>query len=287
MCVKDEADLLPQVYPHVRNLVDYLYVYEDGSTDGTWDIVKDADYAIRKVDDTRPLMARPNYYHLLEKIKKDFKGEEVWCFITMGDRFFLNKTPQEMIQDIGSYDAIEGVQLDFLRHRADPWTIENDPWPDYSNIRKICHWAEIDERCIVAFKLADNLTYEDAIYPWPGGYKFVKFAKAIYSVDMPFLEHQGRRSPKGFIHRYTSGSRIVSKKYIWDFSSFEKAIRSKEDWFAPYKVMPWIDNSTLDYLVWMANCELYGQHNINNHSYFFWGLETAYKMLGLPERKDI
>ena len=131
MAVKDEADLLPQVYPHIRNLVDYLYVYEDGSQDDTWELVKDSDYAIRQVDDTnRPKIARPNYYHLLEKVKQDFKNEDVWCFITMGDRFFLNQTPEEIVDRAGNLNAVEGVQLDFLRHRCDPWTEENDPFPD-------------------------------------------------------------------------------------------------------------------------------------------------------------
>ena len=91
MCVRDEADLLPEVYPHIKELVDEIYVYDDGSTDDTWGLVKDADYAIRREDDTNRLsIPRPNYHHLLEKIKEnhDIEEEDVWAIITMGDRFF-------------------------------------------------------------------------------------------------------------------------------------------------------------------------------------------------------
>jgi len=293
MCVKDEADLLPQVIPHLEPLVDYLYAYDDGSTDDTWKYVKHVDYSIRKVDDKTRIdhpHNRANYHHLLEKIKADFKGEDVWVVITMGDRFYLNQTPREIVERAREFDAVEGVQLDFLRHRLDPWTKENDPFPDMSNIRQLCRWYKFDERCIVIYKMHDRLSYLSSKYPWPRGLKNVQYkARAMghmLSLDMPYLEHQGRRSPKHCVWKYTSGSRRVSRKYDpAHFASFDAVMEHKKEIYEQYRLFPWTDGSNLDKLVEHFN-------DINwkpkpNRRYFFWGMEEMAKTNPLPPREDV
>jgi hypothetical protein len=297
MCVKDEVDLLPQVYPHIRELVDYLYVYEDGSQDDTWDYVKDADYAIRKVDDKDRLeIRRPNYHHIFEQVKKDFRGEEVWCFLTMGDRFFLNKKPRQLVEEakeVGD-SSIHGVQLDFLRHRLDPWTEENDPYPDLSNIRNLNRWVRWDEYCVVGFRMYDQLSYLKAKYPWPRNWPPEQ--KAQYqihevnntlTVEMPFLEHQGRRTPKAILERAASGARpISSRKYTSrDYSSYVPFLETAAFTYLPYKVIPWIDNSTLVDVVQLHNAD--GLKDKACRRYFFQGVEYAAKVAGVPPRSDL
>lgn len=299
MCVKDEADLLLQVYPHIRERVDHLYVYEDGSQDGTWDIVKDADYAIRKVDDKNRLnIARPNYHHLLERIKKDFGSEEVWVVITMGDRFFLNKTPRQIVQGAREtgrgFPVVEGVQLDFLRHRVDPWTEENDPWPELSEIRSICRWFKFDEKCVVAFELHPQLSYMSSKYPWPrnmpAGWEVQYGARAMdwkLSTEMPFLEHQGRRTPKAAMWRIDSGSRkrSIHKHLSQDFSSYEAVLRTIPGMYMQYKLFPWTSNDCLAEFV-----DLYNAGNLNvktSRRYFHWGIEYMVKRFPLPPREDL
>jgi hypothetical protein len=285
MCVRDEADLLPEVYPHIRGLVDALYVYDDGSRDDTWDIVKDADYAIQRERDVdRPVMPRPNYHHLLEKIKEDYDvdNEEVWAVITMGDRFFLNKTPRQIVEDAraGGYDAVEGVQLDFLRHRMDPWTEDNDTWPEYDPpLRHQCRWFRVDERCIVAFKVTKELSYMEAKYPWPKGIKNVQYAASAMedslSLDIPYLEHQGRRSPKAAMWRYGSGSRPIGKKYQhWDLSTFESTSQALKLHFQNYRLFPWDGLHSLKTLVEWWNIPEF--HKRANLRWFFKGLEVGH-----------
>jgi len=228
MCVKDEADLLPLVYPHIREQVDYLYVYDDFSQDNTWELVKHSDYAIRAVDDlARIQIPRPNYHHLLEKIKDNFAGEEVWVFITMGDRFFMNKLPVQIVEEANA-DIVEGVQCDFLRPPWDPWTEENDPWPDCSKIKEICTYPKPSENCIVAYKLYNWMSYLEAAYPWPSGLGKCKVQyKGESHFNKPWLAHYGRRTPKAHMWRYASGSRKQSIKYKdWDLSSVESTIRT-------------------------------------------------------------
>jgi len=248
MCVKDEADLLGQVFPHIRGNVDLIYAYDDGSIDDTWNYIKHADYSIRRIDDKNRLPTdRGNYHHLLEKLKEDFPSEEVWCFITMGDRFFINKTPRQIVEEAESFRSVEGIQLDFLRHKDDPWTEENDPFPNYSNIRNICNWVRVDERCIVAFKLNESLSYEDSNYPWPKGIGIPQFSNFHFATkDMPFLEHQGRRSPKGFMWRHTYSRPLGIKYKHVDFSSFQKVLETNSMIYSPTDVIYWNNGKALN-----------------------------------------
>jgi len=292
MCVKDEADLLPQVYPHIRESVDYVYAYDDGSQDDTWEQIKHSDYAIRRIDDKiRPTMDRPQYHHLLERIKSDFRNDDVWVFITMGDRFFLNKKPRQIVEEAKGHDVVSGIQLDFLRHRMDPWTEENDIWPDMRNIRHICRWMKYDERCIVGFKLRHNLTYVGSKYPWPRGLASLKVqynsppGRDLITSDMPFFEHQGRRSPKSVMWRIDSGSRVMSKKYAFDLSSYATVMETMRRYYNPYKIFPWIDNSSLHLLIKVNNDPKYDDRGIAR--IFYRGLESGYKDSPLPHRRDI
>lgn len=295
MCVKDEADLLPEVYPHINGLVDELFVYDDGSQDGTWDIVKNASYAIRKNQDTnRQQIHRPNYHHLLEKIKQEFnyKKEEIWVVITMGDRFFLNKTPKQIVTEAGDFPAVEGIQLDFLRHRLDPWTEENDTYPIWpTSLRQTCRWFKFDERCIVAYKVNDQISYLQSKYPWPRSVGIPKYGytamEGKLSIDMPFLEHQGRRSPKACMWRHSSGSRPLGKKnQHLDISSFEAVKTNIPQFYDPYKIFPWIDLDSLNTLIEWYNLDEFRDNRINQ-KWFFKGAEMLMSKSKLPPRKDL
>lgn len=269
MCVKNEADLLPQVYPHIRENVDLIYAYDDGSTDNTWDFIKHSDYAIRRVNDhARENIWRPNYHHLLNRIFGDFNGskEEIWIVITMGDRFFLNKKPRQIVEEARGFDCVHGIQLDFLRPSIDPWTEKNDPAPDMSKIRHLARWFRHDERCVVAYKLQPQLSYRKSKLPWPRGLAAsnVQYGGLGISIDMPFLEHQGRRTPKAYRARGKEPSDVF---------------------FKADDLLPWVDNSSLELLVDMENN---AHWNVPPRAkYFRMGLEYMAKKGALPPRRDI
>ncbi len=271
MCVKDEADLLPEVLDHFDGELDTVYAYEDGSIDDTYKILKshpNVGYIKRKKNDTERLdIMRPNYHHLLERIKQDYEGEEVWVVSAEGDRFFLNKKPRQIVEEAeaGGYVTVHGTQLDFVRHRSDPWTEENDTWPEYgSSLREICKWFLWDENCVVAWKLSPERSYLESKYPWPRGghtkeqYRLDgrwtgKLSGGELTIDRPFLEHQGRRSPNAFKWRIDNGSRPLSRKINMPVVSFETIMDLKGLTYHSWKCLPWVDNSSLIQFVEMYN----------------------------------
>lgn len=297
MCVKDEADLLPEVLDHLEGKVDEIYAYDDGSIDGTLDILKRSKiitYIMSKELDTNRLnIARPHYHHLLEEIREEYASEEVWIVITMGDRFFLNKMPRQIVVEAraGGYTTVNGVQLDFVRHRADPWTEENDTFPDYpESLRKICKWFKWDEECVVAYRLSDESSYLEAKYPWPrGGHTKVQYAKGEtgekLSMEIPYLEHQGRRSPNAFKWRIESGSRKLSSKINLPSTSFKDIQEKQKKWYAQWKLIPWVDTSSLEQLILMYNEEEW-KFKAKKRSY--WDpLEANILVNGSHMRKDL
>jgi hypothetical protein len=302
MCVRDEADLLPEVLEHLDGKLDGIYAYDDGSQDGTGNILLESPQVTylmaRTADRNRPIMDRPHYHHLLEKIKEDYdyENEDVWVVITMGDRFFLNKTPREIVAGAGEFPGVEGIQLDFLRHRLDPWTEENDTWPVYpESLRKICRGVSVDERCIVAYKVTNEVTYIDAKYPWPRAIGVPQYAKEnmmgehgkpLISLDMPFLEHQGRRSPKAVMDRIASGARRLGQKYKhYDLSTYESTVDCYRRTYSGYRLFPWVGLESLVPIVeWQNEIRF---HDRVNQRWFFKGLEVAWGASPLPERTDI
>ena len=297
MCVKDEADLLPEVLEHLDGELDALYAYDDGSQDDTGNILLESSqvtYLMAKAAHRDRLdIARPHYHHLLEKIKQDYEGEEVWVVITMGDRFFLNKAPRQIAEEAEAcgYTTVNGIQLDFLRHRADPWTEENDTFPHYAeSLRQICKWFKFDEECVVAYKLSDDRSYVDAKYPWPrGGHTKVQYVTkesgGNISTEMPYLEHQGRRSPNAFKWRVESGSRKLSSKINLPSTSFADIQEKQKKWYLQWKLIPWVDASSLHQLVMMVN-EPEWRFKAKKRS--FWEpLEEGILKDGSHKRKDI
>ena len=297
MCVKDEADLLPEVLEHLEGEVDTIYAYDDGSVDDTYKILKShpgVGYLMRKQDDTERLnIARPHYHHLLEKIKQAYEGEAVWIVITMGDRFFLNKKPRQIVEEAeaGEYTTVNGIQLDFVRHRADPWTEENDTFPHYEkSLRQICKWFKWDEDCVVAYKLSPERSYLEAKYPWPrGGHTNVQYQPREMdnkiSIDVPFLEHQGRRSPNAFKWRIESGSRKLSSKINLPSTSFADIQEKQKKWYLQWKLIPWVDTHSLYQLILMHNEDEW-RFKAKKRSY--WDpVEADVLENGPHERKDI
>ncbi len=203
--VKDEADLLPEVLENVASGVEEIYAYDDDSSDGTLEILQ-AHPAVTHIEPFDP-----SFIHELQKTRileqrvkerYPYQTEEVWVALLAGDLFWLNLNPTEAANLAVSKgcDLQNGVAIDFGRWQ---WDDETDMWPNYpQSLRELCRWCNILEQLPVAWKVADYTVWRRL--PWPGGFKKRNVG---VTTEFPFLEHQGKRSPKYHQWKYATGSR--------------------------------------------------------------------------------
>ena len=289
MPLKNEADLLPEVLHHLRGELDDLFVIDGDSVDDTYEIAKqEASYIIRTSEIESVGGYRPHYHHLLETIKKSY-SEEVWVVITMGDRFYLNLGPRDIVEECldKDYGSMHGRKVDFLRPVYAPWTPEMDTFPNYgTSLRHLNRWASnYAEEQVFAFKLTDDLSYAQAKYPWPQGLSGRRRQKR-YTRMTPFQEHQGRRSPKATSWRFNNGSiKVHSKNDTWDLSTTESTRNTCTIWHK-MDVFPWTGTETLDLMLERANVRAY---SLEESKAYFQGVKDTYIALGrkLPPRNDI
>lgn len=238
MDTRNDGDLLGQVLadPALKTL-DEIYVYNDGSTDNTREILLASDIVTRifhrdmfsLVELNSVLQHRRHF--LLEEVKRSFPNEEVWIVRLEGDRFFLNQNPREIVELAieNGHDYRCGVMIDFRRSMEEGWH-GVDTWPNWhAPIQEIQTYARIDDiHKAIAFKVTPELKYEKK-RPWPNGLLKGDFISDVSTnKSMAFLAHHGRRGPKYWNYAYTSGSRPPSKKSpeSWDYSSPERAERT-------------------------------------------------------------
>jgi glycosyltransferase involved in cell wall biosynthesis len=249
--VKNEADLLPAVLENVIGGVEEIFAYDDNSTDGTREILE-AHPAITIVPFNPGFTMELQKTRVLEQQIKDkypYQTEEIWTALLAGDLFWLNKTPFEAAWKAHAlgYDLQNGVAIDFGRWK---WDEATDTWPNWHmDIRHLCQWCAIIEKLPVVWKVADYTRWKRL--PWPGGFNK---RNTKMNRDFPFLEHQGKRSPKYHQSKYATGSRPLSKKsglVASQFDDYDFAFEHGKNlgFWENDKRIPWEGLNTIDRLL--------------------------------------
>ncbi len=219
--VKNEADLLPAVLANVENGVEEIIAYDDNSTDDTLDILHSHPSVTVEPFNPEFTVELQKTQTLEQRVKERFPylSEEVWVALLAGDLFWLNKTPHEAAVQAHEqgYDLQNGIAIDFGRWE---WEEGTDTWPNWHmDVRKLCRWCAIIEELPVVWKVSDYTVWKRL--PWPGGFKKRNVGKTI---DFPFLEHQGKRSPKYHQWKYLKGSRQLYRgTTVADWESYDFA----------------------------------------------------------------
>ena len=252
--VKDEADLLPEVLDDVAGGVEDIYAYDDNSVDGTLDILQEHP-AVTHIEPFDPsfTMERQKTGILEQRVKENYpyKTEEVWVALLAGDLFWLNMTPTDAANLAVSKgcDLQNGVAIDFGRWE---WDDETDTWPEPypDSLRDLCKWCNILEQLPVVWKVSDYTRWRRL--PWPGG--FNKRNVGV-TTEFPFLEHQGKRSPKYHQWKYATGSRsqplVRGERVTEDYWTRDTAWEHgrKLGYWRNRKRIPWTGLETIDRLV--------------------------------------
>lgn len=117
MLLRDEADVIAETLAHLLTWIDAVHVYDLGSTDGTWDIVRDfAAHDARVV----PFKREPTVYHdglrcvLFDRLRDGFAPGD-WVLKVDADEFYPVPPPVFVRERLQPVEGMVHLQWYFFR----------------------------------------------------------------------------------------------------------------------------------------------------------------------------
>jgi hypothetical protein len=224
--VKDEEDIIEEVLLKALTWCDYIFVYDNGSIDKTWEIVKELNINYSNIilykkerkpfrDELRAEVF--NHYRHMAK-----KGDW-WCRLDSDEIYIDN--PREFLKKINPLHHVvfnESYQYYFTDKDYEKWQNDSTYFSNTSNHESLlkyykCNWSEIR-----FFKYRKNLVWDNGSWPHHVG---------IVSPKRIRLKHLQYRSPVQMEKRLKNRKIAIEEGYT-PFTSYN----SEKNWLE--KVIP-------------------------------------------------
>ncbi len=224
---KNEGDILEEVIDAAVGKVDTLMIADDGSTDGSWDIIKSAARrhpSIEHVQQSPDKRDAGQRQSLLNLIRSRYKPEDTWVQVIESDIMILDTDVRSAIKEWAHEDL--GVTWQLLNAARKPGTWgEADTYPNWEapivDLMPFAHWIE---HMLYTWRPLPGLYYaQDTWRPWPSGWaRYVTeppLKRGKKGPDSPLLAHYGYRGPVHFKHKYKD--KKFHKYPSWDLTSVD------------------------------------------------------------------
>jgi len=232
---KDEGDILWETMTDAIRHVDSLFIADDGSTDGSKDLIND--FAAQNKDKVEYVYTGPrndprdtgNRQHLLTEIQKRYKGENTWVQIIESDIMILDTDIRVALEEWGSEDIGMSWHLINAARRPGEWAGVSEQYPNWEapivELMPLGHWIEV---MMYTFRPMPKVCYNfDRWRPWPQGLSYYTDNRPIEirrrGLSAPLLAHYGYRGPLHWYEKWRRAGKTSSRKYPkWNYSSPEK-----------------------------------------------------------------
>lgn len=226
MFCKNEADVLPVTIPAALQLVDSLFISDDGSTDKSWEIIQYFKQAYPKVE---YIQQKPNpsdqgqRQDLLNEIRRRYRAENTWVQAIDADMTLHTKDLHALIEtnkreDMTVLWAVMNAVRDYWDdvHQFYPY------WPE--DIRTIMPKFHRIETVTYSYRPMPDLYFTPIWRAWPKG-----FGKYLTpgSTDRPqpgtppaLLLHYGYRGPTHMRSRWDPTKPLINRHGV-NFASVE------------------------------------------------------------------
>lgn len=235
MFAKNEADILPLTITEAMKQVDSLFIADDGSTDGSWEIIQyykqQYPNKVEYIQQAPVIGDQGQRNALLGHIRTRYKAENTWVQTIESDIVLHTHDLKAVIAKTNREDV--SVNWHCMNAIRPYWEGVHQFYPNWpESIRTIMprfHWTE--EFACYTYRPLPELFYSPIWRPWPNGfshyhtsnYKSTRRNK-MKTAHVPMALHYGYRGPS---HMMAKWNRMKIKpqnpnpKHGYDYTSLE------------------------------------------------------------------
>lgn len=221
----NEGDVLPFTISKALEVVDYLVLADDGSTDKSFEIMQSFKSNPKVIHVEQVKKPREKKQVLLDVIKKNFDPKNTLVQVIESDVTILDTDIRETWAKYNNNDASMSWHM---INATDPegWKDETGCYPNWEIPidQKMTHgnWMEVLSH--YTFRPLPGVTFQNDSRPWPRGLaQYVQKDNIRILSDAPLLAHWGYRGPKHWFAKYSKGPGSVhSRKHQWKIGSVEE-----------------------------------------------------------------
>lgn len=215
--VKNESDIIVPFLDHVRGWADRVFVYDNGSTDGTWEKVK-----VQADDVVVPWKREdvPFFNGLRSRVYHAFCHEagpgDWWCYRMDADEFYLDN-PREFLSNVPRrYHTVAKKSANYLVTAEDlqEHTFTGDFASDRAKLSYMKPYMSIEKRF---FRHRDGIIWQE------GGRRTYN---GITYPHMITVKHFQWRSPQQIQRRLETKHEYLQRKAVWKGRATQEQINT-------------------------------------------------------------
>lgn len=206
MLVKNEADIVKSVILDAKKWADRIFIMDNGSTDGTWEIIKSLadDTVVPWKQDFRPY-SNGLRADVFNEFRNEARDGDWWCFKLDADEFYFDNLKEFLTKVPKKYSLVAKQSLDYVLTTEDvaKYEFSGDFEKDKEQIRYLKNTCWTEPRF---FRYRKSLKWEfEATSHYP------KYAGLLYP-ELILVKHYQFRSPKQIQARLDLRNSLANKK---------------------------------------------------------------------------
>ena len=206
MLVKNEADIVRSVILDAKKWADRIFIMDNGSTDGTWEIIQSLtdDIVVPWKQDFRPY-SNGLRADVFNEFRHEAKDGDWWCFKLDADEFYYDNPKDFLAKIPKKYSLVAKQSLDYVltTEDAEEYSFTGDFEKDKEHIKYLRNTCWSEPRF---FRYRKSLEWKfDATSHYP------KYA-GLLAPELILVKHYQFRSPKQMQVRLDLRNSLANKK---------------------------------------------------------------------------
>jgi len=221
---KNEGDILPFTIAKALEVVDYLVMADDGSTDNSLAVMQSFKGHPKVLHIENAKSGTEKKKTLLNIIRSKFSPDNTLVQVIESDITVLDT---DIRACWAKYSNNNAAMSWHLINATDPnmWITEEKCYPiwELPIDQKMSngHWMEVLSH--YTFRPLPGVEFIDDSRPWPRGLgTYIQVDGIRCTSDAPLLAHWGYRGPSHWFTKYSKGPGSVHRKHNWKIGSVEE-----------------------------------------------------------------